>query len=236
MHIFCTKCGKHIDVSLEELENQSGHLVCPQCLAEIDVDVDLFNGKAPAMPSDDSHAITPSQQVPPSYTTPPPIPPTESTHQAKTTTASTPPDYTPASIDDVMRYCKHCGAFLKEGVNFCPKCGKYVRITPPNPKPQLTAAQKEAAKLRASIPPARRVPANYQSTHKPPKEPTYQASTVRQQPTSRYGAQRRTTSSNSKNKTSSKFSIHSIGGCLTLTIVAVALFFIIYIIIGTTYE
>lgn len=234
MHIFCTKCGKHIDVSLEELENQSGHLVCPQCLAEIDVDVDLFNGKVPAMPSDEGLDVTPSQQEPPSCTTPPPIPPTESTHQAETTTASTPPDYTPAAIDDVMRYCKHCGAFLKEGVNFCPKCGKYVRVTPPTPKPPLTPAQKAAAKLRATTPPAHQVPANSQSSHKPPKEPTYQASTVRQQPTSRYGAQRRTTTS--KNKTSSKFSIHSIGGCLTLTIVAVALFFIIYIIIGTTYE
>lgn len=235
MHIFCTKCGKHIDVSLEELENQSGHLVCPQCLAEIDVDPDLFNAKAPAVPSDDTTAaLATREQEPPSHT-PPAMPPTPRQPEAKPG-ATTPPPHQPLPhIDDVMRYCKHCGAFLKEGVNFCPKCGKYVRVTAPPPKPSLTAAQQEAAKLRASTPPARRVPANKHSTYIPPQYPPHHTSPVKQQQSSRNGNRRRA-ASKSTGSSPSRFSIHSIGGCLTLTIVAVALFFIIYIIIGAHYE
>ena len=222
-------------MSLEELENQSGHLVCPQCLAEIDVDPDLFNAKAPAVPSDDTTAaLATREQAQPSHT-PPAMPPTPRQPEAKPG-ATTPPPHQPLPhIDDVMRYCKHCGAFLKEGVNFCPKCGKYVRVTAPPPKPSLTAAQQEAAKLRASTPPARRVPANKHSTYIPPQYPPHHTSPVKQQQSSRNGNRRRA-ASKSTGSSPSRFSIHSIGGCLTLTIVAVALFFIIYIIIGAHYE
>ena len=246
MHIFCTKCGKHIDVSLEELENQSGHLVCPQCLAEIDVDVDLFNGKSSNIPSSDDDGITVTHEVqePPKYTTPPAEP--EQTSIGNTTQAEHSATVTPAEpshIDDVLRYCKHCGAFLKEGVNFCPKCGKYVRVTAPPPafKPPLTPAQQEAAKLRASTPPVKRVPANKQSTYKPPQEPPYLDTHMGQQrnplnPVRNSGKYRSNASSKNSGSKPSKFSIHSLGGCLTLTVVAVALFFIIYIIIGVTSE
>lgn len=234
MHIFCPECGKHIDVSLEELENQNGHLVCPQCLAEIDVDQNLFNGKDTTMPTNDENAATPSQQ-PPSLPTPPALPstpPPVAMPQAEQPRAVTPPAQ-PPHIDDVMRYCKHCGAFLKEGVNFCPKCGKYVRVTAPPPKPSLTPAQQQAARLRAGTTPARQVLQNKQSTYKPPQQSTYQSPTVKQQRTS-YSA--RNSRNSSKGSKPSKFSILSLGGCLTVTIVAVALFFIIYIIIGVTYE
>lgn len=242
MHIFCTECGKHIDVSLEELENQRGHLVCPQCLAEIDVDVDLFNGNSPVMPGDDDDdtTVTSEQQAPPNHTTPPPVPPTPPTgNTQKHDIAASPAQ--PPHIDDVMRYCKHCGAFLREGVNFCPKCGKYVRITaPPNYNPQMTAAQQQAARLRASTPPAHRTPPNKKSSYNQPQQPNYQASPVKQQRTpnsSRNSVGQRTYSGKKSNGTKpSKFSIHSLGGCLIVTIVAVALFFIIYIIIGVTTE
>ncbi len=226
MHIFCTECGKHIDVSLEELENQEGHLVCPQCLAEIDVDKELFNGKADPLPKNDqSGDDTPAtRQVPSNLATPPELPATPppiATPQAQhSTAASTPPPVKPQHIDDVLRYCKHCGAFLKEGVNFCPKCGKYVRVSPPG----------------STMPPARRTPANSQSTYHPPQAPSHQASQVKQQRTSRTGAQRRTTRSKNNGSSTSKFSLLSITGCLTATIIAVALFFIIYIIIGVNYE
>ena len=246
MHIFCTECGKHIDVSLEELENQNGHLVCPQCLAEIDVELDIFNGNAPDLPSSEALPIdTTEQQGPPAY---PPIPPAlpkevtvGATPQTEPIAVSTPAEQPQSHIDDVIRYCKHCGAFLREGVNFCPKCGKYVRVTaPPAYKPPLTPAQQEAAKLRASTPPVRQIPANKQSTYRPPQDPTFQAIQVKQQRypynSTRNGA-RRSNASRSKNSSQpSKFSILSLGGCLTITIVAVALFFIIYIFIGVTYE
>ena len=235
MHIFCPECGKHIDVSLEELENQEGHLVCPQCLAEIDVDQNLFNGKATDVLTNDEKPATPSPQ-PPSLPTPPALPSTPppiSTQQAKQPQTSTPPAQ-PPHIDDVLRYCKHCGAFLREGVNFCPKCGKYVRVSAPPPKPSLTPAQQEAARLRANTQPARQVPQNKQSTYKPPQQSTYQSPTVKQQRYSNSSRNSRNTSNNGSKP--SKFSILSVSGCLTATIVAVALFFIIYIIIGVTYE
>ncbi|MBR5640184.1 MAG: hypothetical protein IKW83_10735 [Muribaculaceae bacterium] len=246
MHIFCTKCGKHIDVSLEELENQSGHLVCPQCLAEIDVDVDLFNGNAPAMPSSDYDdiTITPDLQEPPKYSKQSAISSashTGETHQTEyTNTANSTIEQANSHIDDVMRFCKQCGTFLKEGVNFCPKCGKYVRVSPPSFKQPMTAAQQEAAKLRATTQPVRRIPANKQSTYKPPQEPNYQAASVKQQRTPinsvRNGARRRTASSNKNSSWLSKFDILSLGGCITVTVVAVALFFIIYVIIGMVSE
>ncbi len=244
MNIFCTECGKHIDVSLEELENQNGHLVCPQCLAEIDVDSNLFNGKDTVMPNSNENDTTSSQQTS-SYTKPPALPsapPSVATPQAEQPPAGNSPSRQP-HIDDVMRYCKHCGAFLREGVNFCPKCGKYVRVSPPPPSsPHLTPAQQQAAKLRANTPPANHVPANKQSTYKPPQQPTYQ-NAVRHQRNPinsvRNDARRRTSTISSTGKKGtwlSKFDFLSLGGCLTITLITVALFFIIYIIIGVTSE
>lgn len=205
--------------------------MCPQCLAEIDVDQNLFNGKATDVLTNDEKPATPSPQ-PPSLPTPPALPSTPppiSTQQAKQPQTSTPPAQ-PPHIDDVLRYCKHCGAFLREGVNFCPKCGKYVRVSAPPPKP----AQQEAARLRANTQPARQVPQNKQSTYKPPQQSTYQSPTVKQQRYSNSSRNSRNTSNNGSKP--SKFSILSVSGCLSATIVAVALFFIIYIIIGVTYE
>lgn len=254
VHIFCTECGKHIDVSLEELENQSGHLVCPQCLAEIDVDVDLFNGNETNVPvtNDDDNTRQHEQHT---TTTPTPSTATASsnltnlTHQPQPSPSSTPPQWTkqpqhlqqpssqsPLHIDDVMRYCKHCGAFLKEGVNFCPKCGKYVRVSPPiNLKTPATASQQDATRMRSQTPPNQHIPQNKQSIYRPP-QPSYQETPVKHRnsitPT-RNGTKRRASSNSTQ---SSKFSILSLGGCLTFTIIAVALFFIVYIIIGVNYD
>lgn len=245
MHIFCTECGKHIDVSLEELENQSGHLVCPQCLAEIDVDVDLFNGNETDVPIIEDDTVMPANQQGPTGTPTPPPPPTQQVQPTPPQLPQQPPQIpqpaqppqVPSHIDDVMRYCKHCGAFLKEGVNFCPKCGKYVRVSAPvNLKPPMTPAQQEAAKLRVKTPPVQRMPQNNQSSYRTPQGPRYQATPVKQRNpinSTRNGAKRRT---NSSSNSGSKFSILSLGGCLTFTIIAVALFFIIYIIIGANYD
>lgn len=246
MHIFCTKCGKHIDVSLEELENQSGHLVCPQCLAEIDVDVDLFNGNAPAMPGGDFDdlIVTPcdqGQQKPPANSKSPTMPTEAATGETPPTESSTAASQL-THIDDVMRYCKQCGTFLKEGVNFCPKCGKYVRvIAPPHFNQPLTPAQQEAAKLRASTTPVKRIPANKQSNYKPPQDPTLQDTPMGHQQRNplksvRNSGKRRNTSSKNKGSWFSKFDILSIGGCLTITVVAVVLFFIIYILFAAIFN
>ncbi len=228
MHIFCTECGKHIDVSLEELENQQGHLVCPQCLAEIDVDVEQFGANATQVPTggEQQQKLTPApQQAPPSISTPPAMPATPppiAKQQATPTSANT-----TQHIDDVLRYCKHCGAFLREGVNFCPKCGKYVRVSaPPASTPSPTQAQ-QAARLKAGTPPEHHAPQNRQSTY---RQPTYQSTPVKQQ-------RKSNSARNSRNGSKpSQFSIMSLGGCLTVTIIAVALFFIIYIIIGVNFE
>lgn len=222
MHIFCPECGKHIDVSLEELENQEGHLVCPQCLASIDVDVNLFNGSSQQSTMDVSETTVdeekgdsddtlddslppeiPKQTIPPA----PPVPkrPPEIPQQ-------------PPHIDDVMRYCKQCGAFLREGANFCPRCGKYVRVIPPSFKQQQ-------ATTRTVTPPSPPTQTLNQSHYKPP-------TTV---PLPQRNTYSRNSSRNSNKKgSSSKFSIFTLGGCLTFTLVVVALFFIIYVVLAYT--
>lgn len=227
MHIFCTECGKHIDVSLEELENQGGHLVCPQCLASIDVDVDLFNGTNPQRPVDpvniddpdmiedihDSESVSISESESESESEPPTLP--------QPATPPAPPSTTPAAtqpphVDDVMRYCRHCGAFLREGINFCPRCGKYVRVAPPNykqprmPRPGTPSTAQATSQNINQLPPPN--PSTTVPQHNIPRR-----------------------SSNSKKSSSgSKFSIYSVSGCLTLTLVTVALFFIIYIVLAVT--
>lgn len=245
MHIFCPECGKHIDVSHEELENQKGHLVCPQCLAEIDVEVDLFNDKGTTSQSDfsnNAHGTMPTS--PPPYSGTPSgntssanVNPQPSQHSQRSDTS----DKEGANIDDVIRYCKHCGAFLREGVNFCPKCGKYVRVSPPSFKQQMTDAQKAAARIRHSTTPVSRIPANIQSNYKEPQEPRYQATQVKQgQSTSSYRPRTTNRSSHSKstkkNSWLSNFDILSTKGCLIASVVVVILFFIIYFILGVSFD
>lgn len=247
MHIFCTECGKHIDVSLEELENQEGHLVCPQCLAEIDVDDDLFKTTTPSEYNSDSignnddidtHQHMSSNNVDASLPPIPDIKPSADAIPVIPAPAPVSAAQQQPHVDDVMRVCRFCGAFLREGVNFCPRCGKYVRVAPPAYKPQNSPAQQMAAKLRASTPPVRRTPPNKQSTYKPIQEPPYQTPPVKQplrdisNSSTAYSARNSASRNNSsKKKSSKKFSILSIGGCLTLTVVVVALFFILYIVI-----
>ncbi|MBR5030517.1 MAG: zinc ribbon domain-containing protein [Muribaculaceae bacterium] len=220
MHIFCPECGKHIDVSLEELENQEGHLVCPQCLASIDVDVNLFNGNSPQSSTDVSETTidvsndnNDSQEnlLPPELPkqTMPPAPPVSKKPPE--------PPQQPPHIDDVMRYCKQCGAFLKEGANFCPRCGKYVRVIPPSFKQQATT--------RTVTPPSHPRQTLNQSPYKPPTTvPLPQRNTY----------SRNSSRNNNKKNSGSKFSIFTLGGCLTFTLVTVALFFIIYIVLAYT--
>ena len=53
---------------------------------------------------------------------------------------------------------------------------------------------------------------------------------------SAYGARNSANRRKANKKKESKFTILSIGGCLIFTVVVVALFFIVYIIIGVTAE
>jgi len=233
MHIFCTKCGKHIDVSLEELENQRGHLVCPQCLAEIDVDVDLFNDDATVVPEEKQPTQAQQyqqQNTPPAYSSQRP-PQFRDNNQ----TADKQPDNRQNyHVDDVMRYCKQCGTFLKEGVNFCPKCGKYVRVAPPSLKSQATPAQQAAAILRANTPPVHKVPANKQPKYRQPQEADYQAMPAKHRNSSSARASRNR--QNRKNSWLPSFDIMSLKGCLITTVVVVAVFFIIYMLFAAIFE
>ena len=94
MHIFCPNCGKHIDVSIQEIEKLEGHYVCPQCLIEIDLegfeqnaaDFDYFDDEA----QQDGYVKDPVQQEPSQ--------PVASDNSASTaTTLAQPPAYKPAA-------------------------------------------------------------------------------------------------------------------------------------------
>lgn len=217
MHLFCPACGKHIDVSIEEIENLQGHLVCPQCLESIDVDVpDKELGCDVPMPGLTDAAIEASdsvarQEQPAARQEQPAAP------QAELSQVAPPPmpkpqqqPQQPQHVDSVLRYCKRCGAFLREGANFCPKCGTFVKVVP---TPRRTAA--------ATPPPYRTPTPSYQ-----PSTPRNMASTTRK-PTIR---------KNKKAGESSKFSIYTPGGCFIITIIAVAIFFIAYIVMGINLE
>ena len=219
--------------------------MCPQCLAEIDVDVDLFDDKAPKTQQKFNDSSR-SSDTPPLYNGVRNNTSTSASHQPNTQeetfdSRDKVQQLNESGVDDVIRYCKQCGAFLKEGVNFCPKCGKYVRVSPPSFKPhqQMTEAQKAAAKIRATTTPVKRVPTNIQSKYKQPQDPTYQAMPARQgqhTTNSRFKASTsRRANSAKKNSWLSKFDILSVKGCLIASVVVVILFFIIYFILLTLY-
>ena len=159
MHIFCPNCGKHIDVSIQEIEKLEGHYVCPQCLSEIDLegfeqnaaDFDYFDDEA----QQDGYVKDPVQQEPAQ-----PMASDNSAPAVSTTTQ--PPAYKPAASndnqqyrDDVIRYCKYCGTFLRKGINYCPKCGKYVKVQPPayqGPRSPLPSPHSHLSPLPCPLP------------------------------------------------------------------------------------
>ena len=219
MHLFCPECGKHIDVSIEEIENLQGHLVCPQCLEAIEVEV---KNKELEVTFDDNNDLPKQDEAATMHNSPPAIPPMPTTNSQPTA----PPLPQPKAetkqqvthVDDVMRYCKHCGTFLREGANFCPKCGKFVRVAvnSQNQRPQATR-QQYSRPQQYSAPSSRNTNQQY----------TPSMATNSRKPT---GNRRQ------DKKGNKPFSIFSIGGCLTITIIAVALFFIAYIVMGIRLE
>ena len=218
MHIFCPECGKHIDVSIQEIEKLEGHFVCPQCLTEIDLDIETRQAPTvdnnlelpPAIGVDNKPEAAPhdAPSVAIDDSNSQPVAPDSGSAQPPSLNPNEQPPEQPPHVDDVMRYCKLCGAFLKEGANFCPKCGAFVKIHPPKYRPQ-----------QSSSPP----PYQKQKTHK---------TKIRKEESPNMAARKQNTSARKGNSTKSKFDVLSIGGCLTLTVIIVALFFIVYIIIG----
>lgn len=228
MHIFCPNCGKHIDVSASEIEKLEGHYVCPQCLSEInlegfehddhykdyiDDDIDQQDyasqsQEVPELPKEDTGA---QQAVKPaSKPTTPPL----SRNQHTPTTAQQ------GATDQVLRYCKKCGAFLRQGVSYCPKCGNYVKVAPPTYRGTTTSTTAPAA----SRPLNRGNNASTQSPYPRNRQNNPMSNKSRSSSSSRKA-------NNSTGQEASR-GIFSIAGCLTFTIIVVALFFILYIIFG----
>ncbi len=228
MHIFCPNCGKHIDVSASEIEKLEGHYVCPQCLSEInlegfehddhymdyiedDIDQQDYASQSqevPELPKEDTGA---QQAVKPASkpTTPP-----SSRNQHTPTTAQQ------GATDQVLRYCKKCGAFLRQGVSYCPKCGNYVKVAPPTYRGTTTSTTAPAA----SRPLNRGNNASTQSPYPRNRQNNPMSNKSRSSSSSRKA-------NNSTGQEASR-GIFSIAGCLTFTIIVVALFFILYIIFG----
>ena len=228
MHIFCPNCGKHIDVSASEIEKLEGHYVCPQCLSEInlegfehddhymdyiedDIDQQDYASQSqevPELPKEDTGA---QQAVKPaSKPTTPPL----SRNQHAPTTAQQ------GATDQVLRYCKNCGAFLRQGVSYCPKCGNYVKVAPPTYRGTTTSTTAPAA----SRPLNRGNNASTQSPYPRNRQNNPMSNKSRSSSSSRKA-------NNSTGQEASR-GIFSIAGCLTFTIIVVALFFILYIIFG----
>ncbi len=226
MNIFCPHCGKHIDVSINEIEKLEGHYVCPQCLYDIELEgfeqikpeldsLDGVDNKQEEQVDGNSNdkINTDSQQAPPTTVNDKP--------------AAVPPAYNPASqqqsqsaADAVMRYCKYCGAFLRQGVNFCPKCGRFAKVAPPSYRGNTNVAPQGNRNNAINQPPL-----GYGQ-----QQPVDPRNRVRQPMASNTRKP-----ANKKQKKSNKSwdsGIFSIMGCLTFTIIIVAIFFILYIVNG----
>lgn len=228
MHIFCPNCGKHIDVSVSEIEKLEGQYVCPQCLSEInlegfehdddymdyiDDDIDQQDyapqsQEVPELPKEGTG--TQQADMPSSKSTTPP----QSHNQHAPTTAQQ------GATDQVLRYCKKCGAFLRQGVSYCPKCGNYVKVAPPTYRGTTSTTAPSAYRSQS-----RSNNVSNQSTY-PRNRQNNPMSNNPRKPSS---SSRKT--NNGTGKEASR-GIFSIAGCLTFTIIVVALFFILYIIIG----
>lgn len=213
MHIFCPTCGKHIDVSISEIEKLEGHYVCPQCLSEINLEG--FEQRIEDQSYLEDEELGQDNYAPEGEK----VPTSDASPNTDVKAAAQPPTYKPAQQqhrDDVMRYCKNCGTFLRQGVNFCPRCGNFVKIAPPSyqsSKAQTNTRPPQYTRTRATNPqtndPQNRVrPPMASNTRRPTK-------TIRK--------------ADDKNQPKGIFSI---AGCLTFTVIVVAVFFIAYIILG----
>ena len=232
MHIFCPNCGKHIDVSASEIEKLEGHYVCPQCLSEInlegfehddhykdyiDDDIDQQDyasqsQEVPELPKEDPKEDTGAQQAV--------KPASKPTTPAPSRNQHTPTIAQQGATDQVLRYCKKCGAFLRQGVSYCPKCGNYVKVAPPTYRGTTTSTTAPAA----SRPLNRGNNASTQSPYPRNRQNNPMSNKSRSSSSSRKA-------NNSTGQEASR-GIFSIAGCLTFTIIVVALFFILYIIFG----
>jgi predicted RNA-binding Zn-ribbon protein involved in translation (DUF1610 family) len=221
VHIFCPTCGKHIDVSISEIEKLEGHYVCPQCLSEINLEgFEQAHNDQDYLDDEElgSQDYAPKNEVNESTAAP----------DVKTADKATaqPPAYKPQTQhrDDVMRYCKNCGAFLKKGVNFCPKCGQFVKVTP-QVAPQVAPPSYQRPSSR---PPkyARNYASNSQTNDPRNKIRPPMAS-----------SKRKPIKNNRQNNDKGQAKgIFSIPGCLVFTVIAVAIFFILYVLLGVHVE
>lgn len=203
--------------------------MCPQCLYDIELEgfeqeepeiepLDLDSGQQEPE-SIDFQAPAPGTSVPSS---PGPSPSPSGNTSPSATSVSNPPTYNgptvsqrPQPVDNVMRYCKYCGAFLRQGVNFCPKCGRYAKVIPPNYRPQQAGNINQA---------------NQQQGYRQ-QQPVDPRNRVRQPMASKTRTPGKSKVKPRDNK-SWDSGIFSIMGCLTFTIIVVAIFFIIYILNG----
>ena len=224
MHIFCPNCGKHIDVSIKEIERLEGHYLCPQCLVDIDLEGFEQNTRDFDYQDYDNEETAQSQ----------PAPSVKSVPEPETRPTATPPAYkapepaAPAPAphkDDVIRYCKRCGAFLRQGVSYCPKCGNYVKVKPPTYRGTGSQATAGAASTM-------RQPQPYPSNAARPVYPPRQ----RVRPPMASKTRKPSSSKNNINPGQSSKGIFSLLGCITLTVIVVALFFIVYILVGGNFD
>ena len=147
-------------------------------------------------PQDSTVAPATSRSIPPTYKSPA-------------------PPQMPQPVDNVMRYCKYCGAFLRQGVSYCPKCGRYAKVIPPTYRPQQAVTRN----------------ASYQQPVYRQQQPADSRNRVRQPMASKTRTPGKSKVKPRDNKTWDS-GIFSIMGCLTFTIIVVAIFFIIYILNG----
>lgn len=99
----CPKCGKHIELSYEALKASGSIVVCPQCLAQLQISNDIaipannLHAHAEQVPENYiAHTDKPSQAQPeqrPRPVTPPPVPQSPPEYHGRQT-AVTKPDIT----------------------------------------------------------------------------------------------------------------------------------------------
>lgn len=223
VHIFCPNCGKHIDVSTAEIERLEGHYVCPQCLVDIDLDgFEQAAANADYVLDDEDQQRTVAQQQEALAASKQPASGEQPSPQPSNSASIQPPAYkapSPQHADDVLRYCKNCGTFLRQGVNFCPKCGKYVKVTPPT--------------YQSTSPATNRPPSYSRSTSSNYSRPNDQRNSVRKPMATKTRKTTPSTRKQSGDLNGRPKGILSIAGCLTFTVIVVAIFIILYILLGS---
>lgn len=198
--------------------------MCPQCLSDIDLDGFEQVASNNDYHEDDEETID-SRLPQDDNTVAAAQASTAEQHSPSSTQATQPPAYNNEKqhTDDVMRYCKNCGTFLRQGVNFCPKCGKYVKVVAPPAYQGSAHASKQPPKY--SRPAAGKPSQPNTKNHRNRVNSQHMATNTRKPS--------KTTSKNDNNRPKG---ILAIPGCLIFTVIIVALFFIVYILWGGNFD